>query len=391
MKFERGIPLNKTILYGIFYAVTTIALIIYFIKEKKIEKNRKEKSIKRIDKTLTRWSFFMGNERNFVVKFIDGTFSLALVILLVLFIQKFYIGNFTVPTASMEPTVMIGERFFGNMVTPKFIHPKRGSIVIFREPIEDKVRYTKRLVGLPGETVTIGDNGHLIINGVSDDNGRIYSYGERSLMGQNTWTIPQKGDKIKLIDGVFQAVNKKLTFTQLISYLKENGGKSAPDENISWSNMTFKVNGKTYTDGLFSNITDTEEQLALLQGNRIVKDGNTFEITNGDFYIFKDNLNSKTVKAELEKNSDAIIRITSGTYILNGNTPTGPIMDKEILKELMSGNEVTLKNDFFFTLGDNTNNSADSRYWGFVKDERILGTLLVRYWPLNKMKIMVNE
>ena len=76
---------------GIFYAITTIALIIYFIKEKKIEKKRKEKSMKKIDDTLTKWNMFMGTERNAIVKFLDGTFSLILVILLVLFIQKFFL------------------------------------------------------------------------------------------------------------------------------------------------------------------------------------------------------------------------------------------------------------------------------------------------------------
>lgn len=66
-------------------------------------------------------------------------------------------------------------------------------------------------------------------------------------------------------------------------------------------------------------------------------------------------------------------------------------MDKDMLIKLVENKEITLENDFFMALGDNTNNSLDSRYWGFVKDERILGTLLLRYWPLNKIKVMVNE
>ena len=67
------------------------------------------------------------------------------------------------------------------------------------------------------------------------------------------------------------------------------------------------------------------------------------------------------------------------------------LSDKEILLPLIQGEEITLSNNYYLAFGDNTTNSSDSRYWGFVKDERILGTLLLRYWPLNKLKVMVNQ
>ena len=41
--------MSKTLMYGIFYTITTVILIIYFIIEKKIEKTRKERSMKKID------------------------------------------------------------------------------------------------------------------------------------------------------------------------------------------------------------------------------------------------------------------------------------------------------------------------------------------------------
>ena len=391
-KNRKGIQLNSTLSYGIFYAVTTIALIIYFIKEKKIEKNRKEKSMRRIDTWLTKYSLFMGNERNFIVKFIDGTISLALVILLVLFIQKFYIGNFTVPTASMEPTVMIGERFFGNMVTPKFIHPKRDTIVIFREPVNDKLRYTKRLVGLPGETVAVGDNGHLVINGISKPNSRIYSRGtEDSLLGSGTWFIPKKGDKISLENPVFQVVYKTLSYDDLKTYLINNGGIPEKGIRVSSDDFEFTVNNVLYKQGLFSYITDMAETLELLRGNSLVKDGRTIKIVKGNFDLIKDGVSGEELLKDYEADKKIKFLYSSGSFILNGKNPTGPISDREILLELIKNKEYTLNNDYFFVLGDNTNNSLDSRYWGFVKDERILGTLILRYWPLNKTKVMINQ
>lgn len=380
--------MNNVMINGIFYAITTIALIIYFIKEKKIEKKRKEKSMKKIDDTLTKWNMFMGTERNTIVKFLDGTFSLILVILLVLFIQKFYIGNFTVPTASMEPTVMVGERFFGNMVTPKFKTPKRGSIIIFREPIEDKVRYTKRLVGLAGETVQINDNGKLLINGTPITDR---TYTQDGLLGTGTWTIPKKGDKIKLIDGTFQVLSTKLSFDEIKSYLNKNNGYPLENEGLIPKKIEFSINNQTSKDGLFSYITDMEERFQLLRGETLNKDGKIIRIISGEFYVSRNELSLESVRKELLANPKLDVRLVTANLLLNNKIPTGPISDKEILLPLIQGEEITLNNNYYLAFGDNTTNSSDSRYWGFVKDERILGTLLLRYWPLNKLKVMVNQ
>ena len=380
--------MNNVMINGIFYAITTIALIIYFIKEKKIEKKRKEKSMKKIDDTLTKWNMFMGTERNAIVKFLDGTFSLILVIFLVLFIQKFYIGNFTVPTASMEPTVMVGERFFGNMVTPKFKTPKRGSIIIFREPIEDKVRYTKRLVGLAGETVQINDNGKLLINGTPLTDR---TYTQDGLLGTGTWTIPKKGDKIKLIDGTFQVLSTKLSFDEIKSYLNKNNGYPLENEGLIPKKIEFSINNQTSKDGLFSYITDMEERFQLLRGETLNKDGKIIRIISGEFYVSRNELSLESVRKELLANPKLDVRLVTANLLLNNKIPTGPISDKEILLPLIQGEEITLSNNYYLAFGDNTTNSSDSRYWGFVKDERILGTLLLRYWPLNKLKVMVNQ
>ncbi|MBU9919052.1 MAG: signal peptidase I [Fusobacteriaceae bacterium] len=380
--------MNNVMINGIFYAITTIALIIYFIKEKKIEKKRKEKSMKKIDDTLTKWNMFMGTERNAIVKFLDSTFSLILVILLVLFIQKFYIGNFTVPTASMEPTVMVGERFFGNMVTPKFKTPKRGSIIIFREPIEDKVRYTKRLVGLAGETVQINDNGKLLINGTPLTDR---TYTQDGLLGTGTWTIPKKGDKIKLIDGTFQVLSTKLSFDEIKSYLNKNNGYPLENEGLIPKKIEFSINNQTSKDGLFSYITDMEERFQLLRGETLNKDGKIIRIISGEFYVSRNELSLESVRKELLANPKLDVRLVTANLLLNNKIPTGPISDKEILLPLIQGEEITLNNNYYLAFGDNTTNSSDSRYWGFVKDERILGTLLLRYWPLNKLKVMVNQ
>src|SRR6185503_7902679 len=45
-----------------------------------------------------------------------------------------------------------------------------------------------------------------------------------------------------------------------------------------------------------------------------------------------------------------------------------------------TGNEVVVPPNFIFAMGDNRDNSQDSRYWGFVPRELIVGKALIIYW-----------
>ena len=86
-----------------------------------------------------------------------------LAVILVAVIQIFYIGNYVIPTGSMEPTILVKDRVFTNMVKYHFSNPKIGQIIAFKEPMTDKVMYTKRIVGEPGTTLQI-EKGKMTIN-----------------------------------------------------------------------------------------------------------------------------------------------------------------------------------------------------------------------------------
>ena len=89
--------------------------------------------------------------------------SLAFVIVAVLFINNFIIVNAQVPSSSMENTIMPGNRLIGTRFSYWFSEPERGDIVIFHYPLDEKIIYIKRVIGLPGETVRIED-GKIYIN-----------------------------------------------------------------------------------------------------------------------------------------------------------------------------------------------------------------------------------
>ena len=78
-------------------------------------------------------------------------------------ITTFLIVNAKVPSASMETTVMTGDRLIANRLSYKLSKPERYDIVVFKFPDDDSKLYIKRIIGLPGDTVNIR-NGHVYIN-----------------------------------------------------------------------------------------------------------------------------------------------------------------------------------------------------------------------------------
>lgn len=82
---------------------------------------------------------------------------------LAMLLKNYVIINATVPTGSMEHTIEPGDDLFGLRVAYQFSEPQRGDIVIFKFPDDETQKYVKRVIGLPGEKVTIED-GKIYIN-----------------------------------------------------------------------------------------------------------------------------------------------------------------------------------------------------------------------------------
>lgn len=96
------------------------------------------------------------NRKHAVIKEILSwvlTFSMAILVAIVL--KEFVIINATVPTGSMENTIMPGDDLFGFRLAYSFSEPERGDIIIFKYPDDESQKFVKRIIGLPGETVTI--------------------------------------------------------------------------------------------------------------------------------------------------------------------------------------------------------------------------------------------
>lgn len=83
------------------------------------------------------------------------TFVIAILVALVL--KNYVIINATVPTGSMENTILPGDDLLGFRLAYAFSEPERGDIVIFKFPDDESQKYIKRIIGLPGEHIVISD------------------------------------------------------------------------------------------------------------------------------------------------------------------------------------------------------------------------------------------
>lgn len=84
--------------------------------------------------------------------------------ILALVLRAFVVQAFWIPSGSMIPTLMPGDRVMVAKFWYRFAEPKRGQIVVFRYPLDPTRDFVKRLIALPGETVEI-KNGVVYING----------------------------------------------------------------------------------------------------------------------------------------------------------------------------------------------------------------------------------
>jgi len=257
------------------------------------------------------------------IKFIKDIF---VTLLMVVFIQSFFIQGYGTPTGSMLNTILIGDKMFFNQFifgasTPRTIplislithtdikipyfslpairEPKREDIVNFEWPgPRDSVKsaiyfqYLKRIVGQPGDTI-------LIVNKVLYVNGIVFPNPPASQFEPNLRPVSGLGDPQIFPKGK----NWNSAFYGPLVVPKKGDVIFLTDKNI--------VEWDTF----------------------IRRAGHTVEVKTG--HIFIDHVET---------------------------------------------NSYTVEQNFYFMMGDNRDNSLDSRFWGFVPRENIVAKALIIYW-----------
>lgn len=122
----------------------------------------------------------MAISREVVIREIkEWTHSIIVALILTLVIRTFVVQAFKIPSGSMRPTLLEGDKLFVNKYVYRFEKPQRGDIIVFKYPEDPKKDFIKRLVAMEGETVEIKD-GKIVVDGKALDDsesfGKFYYY-----------------------------------------------------------------------------------------------------------------------------------------------------------------------------------------------------------------------
>ncbi len=114
-------------------------------------------------------------------KILENLQTIFYALIIALIIRSFLFQPFYIPSSSMEPNLLIGDRLFVSKYSygysrhslpfsPKIYNkrimkktPTRGDIIVFKTPSDNRTDFIKRLIGLPGDIIQI-QNGNLFIN-----------------------------------------------------------------------------------------------------------------------------------------------------------------------------------------------------------------------------------
>jgi signal peptidase I len=126
----------------------------------------------------------MENRMRYLIK--EWVVPITIALVIVIFLNKFIFILVTVPTGSMEETIMPGDRLYVNELF-KIEDAKRGDILVFKSDELEEKRLVKRLIGLPGEKVTVKTDGSVYINDEKLDE----PYAKEAEYEEKEFTVPE--------------------------------------------------------------------------------------------------------------------------------------------------------------------------------------------------------
>lgn len=251
--------------------------------------------------------------------------SLSISILFFIFITSALIEGSIVPTPSMEKTILTGDRLFIDKYTfgastPTYIPFTNIELPSYRLPAVREPNRDEILVfRFPGDS-----------NQLEDDN---IEFWVKRCVG-----IP--GDTLE--------IRNKVIFV--------NGKRSSIPANVNYSIQPIKQK-KMINPNIFpTNAKWNEDNYGPLV---IPQKGDTIEISIDNIAEWKTTINREFGRE--------VVRVVNGKIEVDGRIT----------------NNYTIQKDYYFMVGDNRDNSYDSRFWGFVPRENIVGTPIIIFWSWN--------
>lgn len=269
--------------------------------------------------------------------------EIVVILLIVFVIRTFVFGLYQVPTGSMETTMLVGERFFADKLTPYFSAPKRGEIIALNAPdfnYSDNtlIRLYQEYVGIPG--------------------------------GPANWTkrvIGVPGDFVqgKIEDGksVIYINGKKFDEPYLNKYPLIVLWKKDARIPLSWEEFGRDTMNQLEAPRSYDPTVSFEKQpFYAMSANRVFKVPPT--ITFPGTMVTPDGiLLREPGTADMPSTR---VALSGDDYLTNGDEFS-----------------VHLKGDEYWLMGDNRRGSHDSRFFGIVNKRLIHGRIIFRLWSMD--------
>lgn len=315
-----------------------------------------------------------------------GSFlSLFAIFIVAISFRIFFIEIFTIPSGSMEDTLLPGDKvlvtklnygprmpyspyeipwlnlfwylqakastntdtiFWHYTRLKGFSKVKSGDVVVFGHPLWGKRDnfFVKRCIGLPGDTLEIR-------NGIVNINRKVFSEPEyvknQYKVWYNNYTVLSKlADRFNLnITGFYGQNDKRELELAMNSLNKEQLIKHACIDSIRIKSVENDSSKWVWVYPKTEKLVWTIDNFGPLV---IPAKGMTINLTQTNFLVYQQSINRLEKERIEEKN---------GIFYLNEKPAS----------------TYTFKQNYYFMMGDNRGNSMDSRYWGFVPEENIVG------------------
>ena len=308
--------------------------------------------------------------------------SLVVAVVIVLIVRSLLFDLFRIPTPSMEENLLVGDYLvvsklhygprtpvsLGIPLTsihlpgvtfpyhrlPGFSEVQRGDPIVFNyppddEPIDRKVHYVKRVIGMPGDTLSVRDK-LVHIDGDPLPLGRGMQQYWTVTKSDARYQIPRRRMEEMGISEV-RRTNRAETVRVLAT---PEGAKQMRQRSWVRSIEPYVLNSDEYNDIMYpSGRGYTPDNYGPVH---IPAKGTTVKLTDRNWALYRPVI----VRYE---GHDAR-QMTDSTFAIDGaRTST-----------------YTFQQDYFFAMGDNRDNSQDSRFWGFVPMDHVVGKAVLTYF-----------